>query len=203
MLPTLSDQEKLVVALYDRLVKDGETDDNELWADGFTSYSFYGHPDGPVVDIGCGLGRALGILSDYGIRSYFGVDPSTESIAFCREHFPEYQFAVSEVRLLGETYPQTFSGFLFLNVLMYTPPEDLDTILKSISDSLLPGAPGLILVPNAREGVSQVVVEDGIIINFYDMEAVETALEKHGFVITGLRNDGWSSLVLVEKTPRS
>lgn len=195
MLQTLSDQERAAVTFYDERIRSGDVTDNPLWADGFTYGVFQGHPDGPIVDIGCGIGRAIDALDDYGARGYLGIDPSEASVAYCQQTFSDLEFEVGEVRLLGEKYPARFGGFLMFNVLMHTPKADLSVILQSLRQSLLTGAPGLMNAgkPSMAKHVSDAA--KGLAFSYYEQDQLVEALESHGFLILDIR-DGENSFMI-------
>lgn len=195
MSTTLSQQEVQAIDFYNQRVRSGDTTDNPLWADDFTFLMFEGHPNGPVVDIGCGIGRAIGVLDNYGIRSYIGIDPSEASIDFCRKTYPEHNFEVSEVRLLGENHPNRFGGFLFMNVLMHTPKSDCVNILKSIRASLLDGAIGLLNFPKPSMADRISEAASALTFSFYLRDEIEEALASAGFEIWNVRED--EDLVMV------
>ena len=198
MLPTLTAQEMQAIAFYNNRIRSGDTIDNDLWADEFTQYIFYHHPDGPVVDIGCGIGRAVPILDDLGIRSYLGIDPSTASVEFCQNTFPNYEFEVQEVRQLGRLYPQRFGGFILLNVLMHTPKSDLGQILVSIRASLLDGAVGLL---NAHKPSMASFVTEGasdLTFSFYEREEIFDALGLAGLEVVSIRDQSDSLMIHVQ-----
>jgi SAM-dependent methyltransferase len=50
-------------------------------------------PDSRIIDVGCGYGRALGLLFDRGYKNLTGFDPASAMIALARERFPEITFA--------------------------------------------------------------------------------------------------------------
>lgn len=45
-----------------------------------------------IVDLGCGYGRALGLLFDHGYRNLIGFDPAPAMIAAARARFPAIEF---------------------------------------------------------------------------------------------------------------
>lgn len=195
MLQSLSDQERAAVTFYDKRIRSGDVTDNPLWADGFTYGVFQGHPGGPIVDIGCGIGRAIDALDAYGARDYLGIDPSEASVAFCQQTFSDREFEIGEVRLLGEKYPARFGGFLMFNVLMHTPKADLGTVLQSLRQSLLVGATGLMNAnkPSMARYMSNAVKE--LTFSYYEQDELVEALEGHGFLILDIR-DGENSFMI-------
>jgi len=50
-------------------------------------------PDSRILEVGCGYGRALGLLFDRGYRNLIGCDLAPAMIAMARERFPEITFA--------------------------------------------------------------------------------------------------------------
>ncbi|MBY0538452.1 class I SAM-dependent methyltransferase [Patescibacteria group bacterium] len=197
MLTTLSPQEREAVSFYDRRIRAGDTVDKPLWADDFTYGMFRDHPDGPVVDIGCGIGRAIPALEAYGVRDYLGVDPSEASVTYCQATFPGLKFMISDVRLLGELYPMYFGGFLLLNVLMHTPEKDLDVVLSSLRKSLLPGASGLL---NANKPAMAEYINDAaksLTMSYYVPERLDEALKRHNFELDLFREEDVSFMMIV------
>lgn len=175
MIETLSPQERAAVCMYNQRVQGGDTEEAPIWADSFTAHMFYGHEEA-VIDIGCGLGRIVPILEDYGVHAYIGIDPSSEHIRFCNAHFPDRCFEVAEVRQLGSGNLTGFGGFIMLNVLMHTPKEDLADILMSVRRSQLPGAIGLLNTqsPAIAEHISEDAKHLGF--TFYETKEVVDAL---------------------------
>ena len=49
-------------------------------------------PDSRILDIGCGYGRALGLLFDRGYHNLIGFDPAMAMVARARERFPAITF---------------------------------------------------------------------------------------------------------------
>lgn len=49
-------------------------------------------PDSRILDLGCGYGRALGILSENGYQNLIGLDPAPAMVAAARERFPAITF---------------------------------------------------------------------------------------------------------------
>ena len=49
-------------------------------------------PNSSILDLGCGYGRALGLLFDRGYHNLIGLDPAPAMIALARERFPAITF---------------------------------------------------------------------------------------------------------------
>ncbi len=178
----LSPQEKVTVGIYDQRIRDGDIDTTPVWADSFSSMIFWNLPaDGVVVDVGCGTGRFISILSDLNITRYFGIDPSAGNIEYCRQTYPEHQFSLGSVQTLGIHYPHRFSGFIMTTSLMHVPRRDLRRSLRSLRASLLPGANGMISLP-----VGEPLLwthPSGVILTLYTEAEMERQLPLHGFSI--------------------
>ncbi len=190
MLNTLSAQERGAIAIYNQRVRDKDTGDEALWVDPFTRHIFATTPaDGEVVDVGCGIGRAIPMLPDLGaFNGYFGIDPAEDQIAYCREHFPELSFEVNEIRRIGAAYPKRFDGFLCIAVLMHVPRSDIDLALRSLRASLKDGANGLLSLPYGDTMVRDNCVF-GVNITLYTIDEMFLALKRNGFQIERDRID--------------
>lgn len=193
MLETLSAQERAAICLYNQRILSGDTEETELWADDFTAHMFYGHEDF-VVDIGCGLGRVVPIMEDYGISKYIGIDPSHEHIKFCRNTFPDHLFMTTEVRQLGSMQLRELGGFIMLNVLMHIPKDDLHEVLGIIRKSLRTHAVGLLNTqhPSLMDQIS----DDARQLDFslYETAEVIAALEASSFQVIRIRDQDESCM---------
>jgi SAM-dependent methyltransferase len=188
VLDSLSDREKAAVAYYDEQIRHGDITEHPVWVDDFSARVFWGfRQDEEVVDIGCRIGRYVPLLPDLHISKYLGIDPSAESIEYCKRTFAnteEYQvaFEVGEVRLLGDKYPGRFSGFIMTAVMMHIPRADLSTALRSIHKCLKPGSPGFFSTPLAEEGEgADVVNRVGMEISLYTEAELDEAFAEAGF----------------------
>jgi SAM-dependent methyltransferase len=180
----LSKQEQTAVDIYDARVREGNLDNTPLWVDGFSQVIFYDLPkDAEVLDVGCGIGRAVPILPDLGIEKYLGIDPSIEQVRVCRSRWPELQFEVSEIRELANKYPNRFSGFLLITVLMHIPRRDLSQALGSLRGCLKQGAHGMISLPMGQPDRLMMRNNVGMMLTLYTQEELESALGRHGFVV--------------------
>jgi SAM-dependent methyltransferase len=201
MLEKLSEQEKTAIAVFDQRAREGDTSNTALFADSFSYPIFRDMPGfGEVIDVGCGIGRAIGMLLDLGIEKYHGVDPSVEQINYCVREFPQHTFEVGEIRELGSKHPERFSGFLMITTLMHIPRTDLDQALSSLRACLVRGAPGMMSLPmgEAPDYLS-VVNRYGMLLTLYTPEEVDAALIRNGFRVHQLfSRDGHMLHVHVE-----
>jgi SAM-dependent methyltransferase len=188
MFDTLSDREKAAVAYYDEMIRRGDITDRRVWVDDFSGRVFWGFGrNDEVVDIGCRIGRYVPLLPELHIAKYLGIDPSAESIEYCKRTFSstdEYQvaFEVGEARLLGDKYPGRFSGFMLTAVLMHIPRTDLATVLSSVRKCLKSGSPGFFSTPLAEDGdETEVVNQAGMEISLYTEQELDQAFIEAGF----------------------
>jgi SAM-dependent methyltransferase len=80
--------------------------------------------DARVLDVGCGNGRLLKILSERRAK-YVGVDQSESLIKICRGKYPDYKFAGGDILNLGELPDYDFDYVFCVAVLHHLPGADL------------------------------------------------------------------------------
>ncbi len=188
MLKTLSEQERLAVEQYDKEVRDGSMIHIPVWADEFMQSTFFGfRDDEELVDVGCGFGRTISVIEQLGIKRYFGIDPSEESVKYCRNHYPNYNFEVDELRTLGDHYPERFSGFWLTAVLMHIPRTELNDVIRLFRRSLKPDAVGFCATPVGKEDLLSGYADDGTFNTLFTREEIVDAFSKNGFRIGNMR----------------
>lgn len=184
MLKTLSEQERFAVANYDESIRKGTLETIPVWADEFVQLAMMRFPEnGELVDVGCGIARMLVVARTLGIRRYFGVDPSSESITYCQKTYPELQFAVGDIRTLGAEYPGRFDGFFLVCVLMHLPRKDLLPALTSLRHSIKKGGVGFFATPMGNGCIQNIHSET---LTLFDHTEVKSAFVEAGFIMTGL-----------------
>ena len=77
--------------------------------------------DASVLDVGCGSGVPARYLIEKGCR-LTGVDSSTNMITMCRNHFPQQDWHVADMRTLILKW--TFDGILAWDSFFHLPPAD-------------------------------------------------------------------------------
>ncbi len=101
--------------------------------------------DSRIVDIGCGYGRALGLLSEHGYRNLIGFDPAAAMIKAARERYPgiDFQELTSAPALPLED--DSVDAALLFAVLTCVPTDDGQrAVVQEIRRVLKPG--GLLYV---------------------------------------------------------
>lgn len=202
MLPTLTEREKTAVAIYNDRVQRGDLKDTEIWPDDFSSGIFSSLcEDDEIIDIGCRIGRFIPLLSYFGIRHYFGIDPSESSIDYCNKtftHTDEYTvgFAVNDARTLSKEYPERFGGFVCSAVLMHIPHADVPEVLTSIRGCLKSGAQGYFSTPLRREGdPPEFTNHCGMTLSLFTMDELAVLFQNAGFEVAALFTpDDWMIL---------
>ena len=112
----------------------------------------YGHPlnferlrqwlslDGRILDLGCGYGRALGILSEYGYHNLIGLDPAPAMVAAARERFPAITFKEFSFPHLPLADASVDATLLFSVLTCVPTDEGQRRIVEEVSRVLRPGA---------------------------------------------------------------
>ena len=80
-------------------------------------------PDSRILDLGCGYGRALGLLSAAGFQNLIGLDPAPAMISLARERFPTITFAELNSAQLPLAEASIDAALLF-SVLTCVPTDD-------------------------------------------------------------------------------
>ena len=92
---------------------------------------------GPVLDAGCGPGHWTHVISGPG-RPATGVDMVPQFLEHAKSSYPDCTFQQADMTSLP--FPDdSFSGVLAWYSIIHTPPEDLPSILNSLTRVLKPG----------------------------------------------------------------
>jgi len=197
MFESLSEQELVAIEIYDEYARADNFLDTPLWVDNFSQIIFLDMPgDGEVIDVGCGQGRAIEMLPGLYITKYLGIDPSTPSIEHCQAKWPNLEFEVGEIRELGKKYPDRFSGFMSIAMLMHIPRSDLNDALSSLRSCLKQDAPGMISLPMGYDDRLESINHVGMKLTLFTIEEIEQSLLKNGFEIINMFSpDGYMLLM--------
>jgi SAM-dependent methyltransferase len=101
---------------------------------------------GKVLDLGCGRGEALELLTQHGIPAE-GVDASARMVELCRER----GLAAEEGDLLEKLAavpPGSLGGVVSFHVIEHLPPEVVDRLVRLASRALSPGGVLILETPN-------------------------------------------------------
>lgn len=171
MLPTLSEQERAAITVYDEEIASGKIEEYPVWIDDrlvvtFGSLASKGSQE--IIDVGCFTGRMVEIAEGLGYSRYLGVDPSKKAVEYCRGKFPKYDFAQGEIRTIGDLFPARFDAFLLISVLMHVPQQALEAGFKSLRRALKLGAVGFVSVPYTDGETYQFTTSYGFEITHYN-----------------------------------
>lgn len=142
------------------------------------------------------MGAAVPVLNAFGVRKYHGIDPSLESIEFCRRTWPWLTFEQGEIRAVGKTYPESFGGFISSSMLMHIPRSEIYQALKSLRKSLVTGSRGMIETGAMQCGIGT-LERGGLSITLYSDVELVTALELNNFRIDHHRLSGLMQVAIV------
>jgi SAM-dependent methyltransferase len=96
-------------------------------------------PESVILDLGCGYGRALGLLYERGYQNLIGLDPAPAMVAHARERYPAITFEqmnAADLRLADASV----DAVLLLSVLTCVPTDDGQrTIVAEVARLLRPG----------------------------------------------------------------
>ncbi|MDB5244940.1 MAG: methyltransferase type 12 [Parcubacteria group bacterium] len=120
-----------------------------------SSHEFYGlcplmGQNPLLLDVGCGLGRAVDAIKALGVTRYIGVDASEAMVDIARARYPEEDFRVGSFYDLGACVQEKCDAFVALHSLLHVPRGHMKYVLRSIRSVLGEGAVGLIMVPHGE-----------------------------------------------------
>jgi O-antigen chain-terminating methyltransferase len=95
-----------------------------------------------VLDIGCGRGEFLELLTENGVKAK-GIDTDQDMVEFCREKGFEVE-QVNVTDYLSTVNDNTFDGIFMAQVIEHIPPEEISRVIHLIYRALKPG--GLFIV---------------------------------------------------------
>lgn len=99
--------------------------------------------DGPVVDVGCGLGTVTAFLAARGLAS-IGIDPSDQMLARATREFPHLDFVLGDATLDQLHRDLPIAAILARFSLIHIPPEDVPDVLRCWASRTSAGAPILV-----------------------------------------------------------
>lgn len=99
--------------------------------------------DGPVVDVGCGLGTVTAFLAARGLAS-IGIDPSDQMLARATREFPHLDFVLGDATLDQLHRDLPIAAILARFSLIHIRPEDVPDVLRCWASRTSAGAPILV-----------------------------------------------------------
>jgi SAM-dependent methyltransferase len=156
--------------------------------------------DKKVVEIGCGDGHFLALLSEAGAKP-FGIEPSKKSTQIGREKGLPIQEGY--LNKTSEIEGTPFDAFVILHVLehLLDPNEFLQTIYQNLTTN----AVGFVEVPSLEKILENQRVYDFITehLSYFSIKTLRFALEKNGFEVLDIQRDwgGEHLVAMVQKQP--
>lgn len=139
----------------------------------------YGLRGKKIVEVGCGKGEFLNLMSQTGAEAY-GIEYGSEAVEVCTrkglrvtEEFIEHAYQ--------KLFNAPFDGFFIMNFLEHIP--DPNIFLRGIGSNLSEGAVGLIEVPNTNFILDNVIFSEFIAdhLMYFTENTLRLLLEKNGF----------------------
>ena len=134
----------LVGAVYDKFANLFSATRQRPWSD-FLSFERYIERGARVLDLGCGNGRLVDFLTNYGVQ-YVGVDVSSGLIEEARRLHPKNQFTLSDMRTLP--FPDASFDQIYAIASFHHLEKEIDreATLRELKRVLVPG--GEIIMTN-------------------------------------------------------
>lgn len=167
-----------------------------------------------IIDVGCGNGRLLKILSSYPDIKYFGIDPSQKLIDYARADFPYNRFEICDglnIVAKNEEYDICFS----IAVMHHLPVSLVAEWLSEIQRVLAPGAKFICTLWDLENSKSYPLLENGSgflpfrahrdvrYVHAYTKSEIEKYFKEAGFEILSMQNikreSGEGNIVIVSQ----
>lgn len=100
-----------------------------------------------ILDVGCGPGKFLSMLTEAGWSNLSGLDLSPDMLEVAREVAPQARFFCMPVQEMAQNLADRFDAITCIGVLHHIP--DLDAAIHSLYDLLISGGVLIIDEPNA------------------------------------------------------
>ena len=97
---------------------------------------------GPVLDVGCGLGRNLQHVGGNGV----GVDHNPDAVRECRQRGLT-AYTTSEFPLAPEAVPETFQHLLLAHVLEHLVPSAAEHLVRTYVPYIVSGGSVIVITP--------------------------------------------------------
>jgi 2-polyprenyl-3-methyl-5-hydroxy-6-metoxy-1,4-benzoquinol methylase len=199
---------------YDAIAADWHSTRLTFWAELIDKIKVHIQPNTKVLDVGCGNGRILKVLSDYNL-DYTGVDVSTELIKLAQHDFPDFEFHTIDTKLeyLKDTVGEKdFDQVISIAVLHHIPPIAINDWLTNIYNTLKPDTVSIFTTWNLEKSTYTLDEHNDAVIGFmhhkdvryvhyYNYTEIREVFEKVGFEIIEIsdvsRESGMTNTVAV------
>ncbi len=201
---------------YDTIAADWHSTRLTFWAELIDKIKVHVTPDTKVLDVGCGNGRILKVLSDYNLE-YTGVDVSVELIKLAQRDFPDFEFHTVDTKLeylKDIVTEESFDQVISIAVLHHIPPMYVHDWLKNIYKTLKPNTISIFTTWNLLKSTYTLDENNDVVIGFmhhkdvryvhyYNYTEIREVFEKVGFEIVEIsdvsRESGMTNTVAIVK----
>jgi SAM-dependent methyltransferase len=137
---------------------------------------------GPVLDIGCGRGLFLELLTKAGLEAT-GIDQSQEAVLACQEK--GFKVQCEDAGTYLKSNPGQFGGIFCSHVIEHMGYEDALAVLELCHKALKPGGVFLIITPNPQDlaVIAEMFWLDPSHVRPYPKPLLKTMLEAIGFQV--------------------
>jgi len=108
--------------------------------------------DGQLLELGCGVGRGIAILSDY-CDQYTGVDKNEKLIGQLQQTYPKARFINQSVPPLTGIPTESYDCVVAFQVIEHIPNDDL--FVKEIHRVLKPQGQLILTTPNIKRSLTR------------------------------------------------
>jgi len=146
-----------------------------------------------ILEVGCGKGEYLEILSNAGADAY-GIEYSKESVDYCiNNNLPVAQGFLGDKN--SDLENKKYDGFMCLSFMEHWP--DPNKVLQGLCNNLKEGSIGLIEVPNfnmiLEEGLYSEFISDHLL--YFTKETLTFTLQLNGFEVLNCESI-WHNYIL-------
>ena len=138
-----------------------------------------------IIEIGCGKGEYLDLLTKAGATSVFGIENSLSNMEVAIQNGFHVQHGYLDVEF-SNPWPFMFEAFAVFSFLEHWP--DLNTSLRRLQSLLTRDAVGLIEVPNFELILSKKLYSEFTVdhIYYFDRSTLKRVLELNGFEVDSI-----------------
>lgn len=167
-----------------------------------------------IIDVGCGNGRLLKILSSYPDIKYFGIDPSEKLIEYAKADFPNNRFEICDGINISAKDAE-FDICFSIAVMHHLPVTLVGKWLSEINRVLTPNAKFICTLWDLQNSKSYPLLENGSgllpfrahkdvrYVHAYTRQEIEKYFNESGFEILTTQNikreSGEGNIVIVSQ----
>ena len=98
-----------------------------------------------VLDLGCGFGYGTKIVAQFA-QSVVAIDPDRNEIGYAMEHHRAHNISY-RCEMIQDLNDREFEVSICTEVLEHVPPQDADSLLKSLAERMRPGGLSIFTTP--------------------------------------------------------